>query len=204
MRRVFLSLGVLLGAAAASCDGGESDCDCAEVGCFADMCTKTAFVLAESIPANFGGIAGADQLCAQQAAAAKLPGTYKAWLSDANTGPFDSFSKSTVPYVLPDGSEFASDWEALRERGPTKPIDITAAGAKLDLPEQTSVWTGTGTDGRSENFNGASKFCQGWTTNSIDDFAYVGYLSKHSEKKDWTQGAFPPCTGRGLLYCFQQ
>jgi hypothetical protein len=197
-------LGVLLGAAAAACGGDEVDCDCAEVGCFADMCTKTVFVLAAPVPADFGGLAGADQLCAQQAAGAKLSGTYYAWLSDSAQGPFDRFSKSTVPYVLPDGSPVAEDWDALRVSGPATPIDMNASGVRLEGDDDTRVWSGTGPDGRSEDFNGASNFCTNWSRKVMDDFTYVGYLRERDKEFAWTRAAFLPCTGTGLLYCVQQ
>jgi hypothetical protein len=204
MRTALFSFGVLLGAAAGACDGGGEDCDCAEVGCFADTCTKKVFVLAAAVSADFGGIAGADQLCAQQAAAAKLSGTFYAWLSDSSRGPFDRFSKSEVPYVLADGTKIAEDWEGLRVNGPLTPIDMSAAGMRLADADDTRVWTGTGPDGRSENFNGASNFCTGWTRKVIEDFTYVGLLRERDTADSWTQGEFPTCTGKGLLYCFQQ
>lgn len=199
-----MSLGVLLGAAAAACGGDEVDCDCAEVGCFADMCTKTVFVLAAPVTADMGGVAGADQLCAQQALGAKLSGSFKAWLSDSTQGPFDRFSKSTVPYVLADGSQIAEDWEALRVNGPLAPIDMSAAGVRLADGDDTRVWSGTGPDGRNEDFNGASNFCSNWSRKVIDDFTYVGYLRERAKTESWTQGAFLSCTGTGLVYCFQQ
>jgi hypothetical protein len=199
-----LSLGVLLGAAAAACGEDEVKCDCAEVGCFADVCTKTVFVLAAPVAADMGGVAGADQLCAQQAAGAKLAGTYYAWLSDSSQGPFDRFSKSTVPYVLPDGSTIAEDWEGLRQNGPLAPIDMSAAGVRLADGDDTRVWSGSGPDGRSEDFNGASNFCTNWSRKVMDDFTYVGYLRDRAKADAWTQGAFLPCTGVGLVYCFQQ
>jgi hypothetical protein len=204
MRLVFLLLGALLGATTASCGEDGPDCDCAEAGCFADTCTKTAFVLAAPVPAKLGGLAGADMLCAQQAAAAGLPGSFRAWLSDANSGPFDRFSRATVPYVLPDGKPIADDWEDLRLMGPSLPIDMTAAGVTLDAANDARVWSGSGPDGRSEDFNGASNFCSGWSRSSIDDFTYVGKLRERGNKSDWTMGSFLPCTGDGLLYCFQQ
>lgn len=199
-----MCLGLVLGAAAAACGEDEVDCDCAEVGCFADMCTKKVFVLAAPVTADMGGVAGADQLCAQQAAGAKLTGTYLAWLSDSSQGPFNRFSKSTVPYVLADGSQIAEDWEALRTNGPTAPIDMSAAGVRLADGDDTRVWSGSGPDGRSENFNGASNFCSNWSRKVIDDFTYVGYLRQRKDSVSWTQGAFLSCTGTGLVYCFQQ
>lgn len=204
MRTVLVSFGVFLGAVAGACDSGGEDCDCAEVGCNAEMCTKTVFVLAAGVAADFGGVNGANQLCAQQAAAAKLPGTFYAWLSDSTGGPYDRFSKSEVPYVLADGTRIAEDWEGLRLNGPLTPIDMTAAGMRLADPDDTRVWSGSGPDGRAEDKNGASNFCSDWSRKVIEDFTYVGLLRERNNQDSWTLGEFPSCTGTGLLYCFQQ
>lgn len=52
--------------------------------------------------ANLGGVGGADAICAAEAAAAGLEGTFLAWLSDATHSPKDRPPQSTGPYVLPD------------------------------------------------------------------------------------------------------
>lgn len=202
MRSVILGLG-LVAAIAVGCAGDEDDCDCAEIGCFADMCTKTVFVTAEPVAAKFGGIAAADQLCAQQAAAAMLPGTYYAWLSDGNQAPIDRFSQSTVPYVLPDGVQVAENFAALRTT-PPPPIDVNAAGQKVDGADNARVWTGTGVDGRADNYSNGSNYCTGWSRNVIEDFTVVGWLRERSTTQDWSRAKLVPCTGDGYLYCFQQ
>jgi hypothetical protein len=202
MRSVIFGLG-LVAAIAVGCAGDENDCDCAEVGCFADMCTKTVFVTAEPVAAKFGGVAAADQLCAQQAAAAMLPGTYYAWLSDGSQSPYDRFSKSTVPYMLPDGVQVANDFVALRSE-PPPPIDVTAAGQKVMAVDDAAVWTGTGVDGRADTFNNASNYCSGWSRSVIEDFTLIGLLRERVKPEDWTRAKLVPCTGDGYLYCFQQ
>ena len=196
-------LGMCLGVVTCGDDEGP-DCDCAEVGCFADMCTKTVFVTAEPVTAKFGGVAVADQMCAQQAAAAGLPGTYLAWLSVTGTQPRGRFSESTVPYALPDGTQVAADWDALLTDGPSAPIDMTAAGAKAAGADDTKVWTGTDREGRADTYNNASTFCMNWSRNVIEESVIVGFLRKRGKAGDWTLGNLTPCTGDGYLYCFQQ
>ncbi len=209
MRPVLLSLGVVsalaLGAATAACGGDDGpDCDCAEVGCFADMCTKTVFVLSEPINADFGGVAAADQLCAQQASAAGLPGVFQAWLGDLSHSPHLRSSQSTVPYTLPDGTMVAEDWTMLTSTGPTVAIDMTAAGTRLMEADDFRVWTGTSREGRADTFNGASNYCANWTSNTMEEFVYIGYLRKRGKVGDWSTGALLACTGLGTVYCFQQ
>lgn len=204
MRNVLL-LGLgLVASVAAGCVGDDvDDCECAEAGCFASICTKTIFVTAEPIPAKFGGVEAADQVCAQQATAAMLPGTYLAWLSDGAHSPFQRFSKSTVPYVLPDGSQVAADYEALRS-DPIGAIDVTAAGQQATGADDAKVWTGTGVDGRADTFNNASNYCTSWTRSVIEEFAVIGFLRERGKVEDWTRAKLVPCTGDGYLYCVQQ
>ena len=202
MRSVLLGLG-LVASVAVGCAGEGDDCDCAEAGCFASMCTKTVFVTAEPVAAKFGGIAAADQMCAQQAAAAMLPGTYYAWLSTGTSSPFNRFSKSTVPYVLPDGTPVADDYEALRS-DPIAAIDVTAAGQKSTGADDARVWTGTGVDRRADTFNKAWNLCSEWSGMVIDESVIVGQLRKRIKADDWTRSRLVPCTGDGYLYCFQQ
>ncbi len=202
MRSVIFGLG-LVAAVAVGCGDEGDDCDCAAAGCFADVCTKTVFVTAEPVAAKFGGVEAADQLCAQQAAAAQLPGVYLAWLSDGSHSPFQRFSKSTVPYVRTDGTQVATDFEALRSE-PPGPIDLSAAGQKVGGADDAKVWTGTGVDGRADTFNNASNYCSTWSRNVIDDSVIVGLLRTRAKAEDWTRAKLVPCTGDGYLYCFQQ
>ena len=200
-----LCLGAGLLAATTACNEDEAvDCGCEEAGCFAPMCTKMAFVLAKPMSAKFGGVAAADQMCAQEAAAAGLPGLYYAWLSEADAGPRDRFSRSTVPYTLPDGTTLADDWAGLVGAGPAAPIDMTAAGGKVAGKDDDRVWTGTDRDGRASSYNNASNFCSGWSRNSINDSVVVGLLRKRAKAGDWTLGDLVPCTGDGWVYCVQQ
>jgi len=200
-----LGLGASVAVAVAACGGEEGvDCDCDAVGCFAAMCTKTAFVLAEPMSTDFGGVSAVDQMCAQQAAAAGLPGTYFAWLAQDSGGPADRFSQSTVPYTLPDGTMLAADWEVLTSTGPTSPIDMTAAGTKVEAADDDHVWTGTDRAGEANDFNTASNYCSGWSRNNIMDFVVVGFLRQRGKVGDWALGNLVPCTGQGYVYCFQQ
>ncbi len=199
-----LGVGALLAAVAACGDEDSVDCGCEEVGCSAPMCTKIAFVLSAAMPAKFGGLVAADQMCAQQASAAGLPGSYLAWLSDESTGPSDRFSKVTVPYTLPDGTMLADSWDALTSSGPTAPIDVNAAGVKVGGADDDPVWTGTNRAGESDSYNNASNFCSGWSRNVIEDSVLTGYLRKRGKMGDWTLGDLVPCTGNGWVYCMQQ
>lgn len=198
-----LSLGALVSLACG--DDGGPVCDCTVAGCYAAACTKTVFVTSETTPATFGGVAQADKICQDAAAAAGLQGTFYAWLSDATTSPFMRFGESTVPYRLVDGVQIADDWQSLVDLGPAAPIDVDARGQKVADPAMSEVvWTNTGRDGRAEDYSTASNYCQNWTNNGPEDQAVVGWLTKRGQPDDWTFAVVQPCTGAARLYCFQQ
>lgn len=71
--------------------------------------SKTVFVTSGTYTGNLGGLTGADQECNTLAAAANLPGTYKAWLSTSNGSPSTRFVQSSVPYKLVDDTVIAED-----------------------------------------------------------------------------------------------
>lgn len=207
MRRALLHLSLgSLSVIAGAC-GGEpgEDCDCAEIGCAAEGCTKTVFVTPEAHPANFGGLAQADALCQDAATRAGLEGTYYAWLSTSTSSPNDRFSKTEAPHVLADGTSLAAGWDALLASGPAAPIDVDASGAKVpDETQSLRVWTNTGRDGRADDYSRASDYCSDWTRNTAENFAVIGWLTRRNQADDWTYADASPCTGPAHLYCFQQ
>src|SRR5690606_24314284 len=89
--------------------GTDPDVECGGDQCFAGACQPgtVAFVTSNAYNGNFGGLAGADALCAQHAADACLPGTYMAWLSDNVSSPSTRFSQQSIPYRLVDGTQIA-------------------------------------------------------------------------------------------------
>jgi hypothetical protein len=205
MRPLLIGLGLVV--ATACGDDAEMACDCAAVGCSAEPCTKTVFVTRTEMAANFGGVTAADDLCAQEAANAGLAGTYFAWLSDATRSPFVRFSRATVPYVLPDGTAIAPDWDTLVDAGPSVPIaqHADASAVPPDDGSPAQVWTGTSIDGRADTYNNASNYCSNWTRNVLEESALVGWVYERVKPGlDWTRANLVPCTGSGYLYCFQQ
>ncbi len=73
---------------------------------------KTVFVTSITFDGNTGGLAGADEKCqadADRPASIVPEGTYLAWLSDGTDSPDTRFTKSSHPYILPDGTMIAED-----------------------------------------------------------------------------------------------
>jgi len=106
---------------------------------------------------NFGGVAFADQVCADEARLASLTGTFIAFVSDATTSARDRIEGSRG-WVRVDGTPIgdtpASMFDSLAIFGTA---NQTASGALLS---GTSTWTGT--DPRAS----PSANCVGWISNS--------------------------------------
>ena len=144
-----------------------------------------------------GGTAGGDSDCNTEATSAHLPGTYKAWLSTATTGdnPASSFTQSTIPYILVDGSEVAANWTGLVSGSLFHPIDETASG----LPEfGVNVWTGTTSAGAPATYK-----CQGWASSLSTAFGALGQSA--ATDTTWSSGVVvATCDNAFHLYCFEQ
>ena len=76
---------------------------------------KIVFVTSTTYSGNLGGLAGADAECQAQADSASLLGTFKAWISDSTTDATDTarFTRSIAPYLLPDGTLVANNFNHL-------------------------------------------------------------------------------------------
>lgn len=154
------------------------------------------------------GVAGADATCASQAAAAGLPGEFKAWLSDIEHDAADRLTHSTKPYVLVNGTIIANSWVELLQFDLQHAIDRDEHGTELamDIPY---VWTGTRIDGRAYPWTPGGTTtsnprldCTLWS--SIDGgVGIVGLWS--ATNMTWTDtSSGHVCTESAHLYCFQQ
>jgi hypothetical protein len=153
---------------------------------------------------DLGGLDGADAKCQADAAAAGLPGTWTAWLSDDTTNARDRIPDGE--YQLVDGARVASSLADLTGGSLDAPINLTALGET----NNDRVWTGTNPDGTRTPSN-----CSGWTnaeqpvscTAGDPDCATMGVSSQTDS--NWTFEADTPstpflsfCSGRRYLYCF--
>lgn len=145
--------------------------------------------------ADLGGLEGADALCASQAAMAGLDGEFRAWLSTLGVAAADRLTRSTLRYVLVDGTVIARDWEDLTDGEIAAPIDLDASGQSRG----GDVWTGTLPSGLPY----ANGDCVGFTGNSESDgIALCG--TTQSSLANWTANATPDCSTRLRLFCIEQ
>ncbi len=162
---------------------------------------KLIFVAEAVQNASFGGLLGADSICQQDAKAAGLPGIYLAWMSDSKSSPSTRFTRSTVPYVMPNGVSVAEDWGDLTN-GPDGAINITADGGSF--PDRY-VYTNTDMDGTPVE-TAPSKICDDWTS-SASPTNVAGGDTMPQFVGAWTRGDFISC-GPAFpvygIYCFEQ
>jgi hypothetical protein len=140
---------------------------------------------------DLGGLAGADAICQERAAAAGLPGTdWTAWLSDSTENAIDRIPDGQ--YRLVDGTQVADDKADLTDGRLKAEIILTENGQE----RSASVWTGTG-----QNGNGTLNNCNDWTVNSAESVGDVGFNGYTEDF--WT--LLPPpaqCSEQYHLYCF--
>ena len=192
-----------------TCPGGT----CQAGVCQPSVSGKIVFVGSQKHTGNFGGIPGADSYCQNLASAAGLSGTFRAWLSAGTyaSSPASRFNKSTIPYVLVDGTVIANNWADLTDGSIQHPINVNENGG----PANTSmVYSFTRVDGSQGLFGSASEdcyggdcHCNGWTITATGGSptpgSAVGQTTKSND--DWTDYSFGNfCGGSYPLYCFQQ
>lgn len=157
---------------------------------------KYVFVTSAKSVAAFGGIVGADAICAAaatQGKAALKTRVFKAWVSMGDVSPANRFATKTLPYRRIDGELFAADFTALTTTGPVKPVAFLEDG--VDAPSEP-VWTGTHTSGLSA----FPSNCGDWA--SLAGSATIG----RPLRKDafWTEDPAPMgCNQTAHLYCFE-
>ena len=162
---------------------------------------KTVFITNVSYKSNLGGLAGADDKCQSQAddPASIVPsGTYMAWLSDGTDSPNSRFTKSSHPYVLPDGTKIAENYTDLTDGSILHEINIDPIGEPTGWQ---SFWSSTNSDGTS-----SQKFltCVGWTWTDTSTYSHA--MLGHTGKKSnlWSHNNREKCRPYYRLACFQQ
>jgi hypothetical protein len=166
----------------------------------ADPIEKTVFVTSAKFKGNLGGLTGADAKCQAEAdgPATIVPsGTYLAWLSDGTDSPDTRFTKSSHPYVLPDGTKIAEDFTDLTDGSLLQKINIDPTGKALGMQ---LFWTGTKSDGTTYQL---FVTCAGWTGDTwpgangqVGSTIQTGTL--------WSSYQHDRCKRSHKLACFQQ
>jgi len=168
--------------------------------------SNTIFVTSTTHNGNLGGLAGADAICAARAAAAGLPGVFKAWLSDANVSTENRLSHSVAPYVNVAGEWIASNWDDLTDNDLRSPINMDENGNIIDVAggAEDEAWTYTYWNGQAANIVDPGYddryACSSWT--SIDFDGISGTTS--ANHSGWTWWNIRDCSNELRLYCVEQ
>ena len=181
-------------AAPADAGGGTPAADAApgEPDAAAAPASKVIFVTSTGHTGNLGGPAGADAICAARAAAADLPGTFKAWVSASGEAARDRLHHGDGPYLRTDGVQVADDWADLVDGSLDAPVSRDENGAAVE----DDAWTGTLPSGAS------TTSCSGFTSSSAGNAGVCG--STTATGSSWTDNIVPPCYLELRLYCVEQ
>lgn len=137
------------------------------------------------------GPSGFDEVCNQLAHAAKIPGTFVAYVSDGTNPPWFTLAvKQSVGWALPDGTNLYKE----SDRPPTPPatpLDMTERCTRVD--DDLGAWTGAVIGGALR------KTCGVWRA-SNDEGSYGNPKSKAAA---WEASASSACTTQRHLYCFE-
>ena len=191
------------------CSGG-TPCLPASCECVAPELLSMVFVTSSTFDGDLGGLAGADAACQALADAESLGGTYKAWLSDGGSGPDSRFTRKQWPYVNPNGTVIAHNWQDLTDGELENSINIDESGNDVGV---AGAWTNTGSDG-SPAVVPFTEHCSAWTSSSSRETGIVGachFTGGPDSLFDWTASGALPCdisqnyVSQLLhLYCFEQ
>jgi hypothetical protein len=156
---------------------------------------NVAFVTAGTYGAAMGGLAGADAICASDASAAGLPGTFVALLSTPTVNARDRVAGARG-WVREDGAPVADMLgAALMQSELFDPIDHDATGTRVDygIPY---AWTGSLYSG---TYDLGDANCAAWTSTSGN--AMTGRFDRTTP--DAIEGAIVSCTVQAHVYCFE-
>ena len=173
--------------------------------------------------ADLGGLAGADALCQQLAAAAGAGAkTWRAYLSTQGAGAINAKDRiGRGPWLNAKGEVIAKDVAELHTTGGnlTKATALTEKGTVVkgrgDTPNEHDMLTGTQMDGTAFP-PGEDRTCGNWTKNSTEGSAMLGHsdrtgLDESVAAKSWnashpSRGCTPDglksTGGAGYFYCF--
>lgn len=208
------------------CNDGETLCDgtctnlgtdpmnCNECGreCVDDLlcsngtCAPKRYVFAtdQTFPGAIGGLGGGDGICQLAAQIAQLDGTYKAWMSDGEQWPRETFSSSPGVYVLREGEVVAFSFEQLVSGSLVNPINRTEFGELIGPTPacngavEFGVWTGTNAAGQQELPD-----CGGWMLGGDVPRGRVG--DAMATDANWSAtDCQEPCNVLLRIYCVAQ
>jgi hypothetical protein len=187
-----------------------------------------SFFVTSAVPGtgNLGGLAGADQICQNLAAAAGAGGkTWHAYLSQqaqGNTPAVNARGRiGPGPWYNAKGQLIASNvgdlhGDQARDRNSIrKASSLTEKGEMIngfgDMPNQHDMLTGSDSDGRAFT-DGLDHTCNNWTSDAATARAMLGHHDRNGNgnvswnsahmSRDCTAAGLVATGGAGKFYCF--
>jgi hypothetical protein len=153
---------------------------------------RLAFVTSASY--LIGGAETPDAVCAAEASAADVAGSFKAFIAFEGVSPASRFDLNGAPWVRPDGVRIVGDAGELASDSWLAPINVQLDGTYIG---NYAVWFGAP---RSDQ-PGSTSTCSDWTDD--DAQTYAGYLSAASS---WpiVSNQVPCSADYAHLYCLEE
>jgi len=154
--------------------------------------TKTVFISSLLYNGNLGGLAGADEKCNTLTRAARLKGTFKAWLSDTKESPTTRFTvQPSYVYSLTDGSLIANNCADLTDGTIDHVINKSEKAELLPLPRP--AWTNTTIYGAIAELD-VNVQCHSWSfgDHNLRTYGIVGDPVSHFTG-GWTSSTYITC-----------
>jgi len=148
------------------------------------------FVTSAAVAIGSLNVAGADQTCAAAAAAAQLPGQFRAWLSTSTTDALDRL-QGARGWVRPDGAPFADTLADIAAGRIFNAAFLDENGARVS----GLVITGTAVNGRVDRVLDCDDWSAGATGRAIAG-------TTDGTTGVWTYFTTLPCSEPARLYCF--
>jgi len=180
---------------------GVTDRMCPSGKCVKGYCVRRVFVTSATHTADVGGISLSNlTYCGPTVTDPLFPNTsFFVWLSDTDTSVRDTFESTLAPFVLPDGTPVANDFNAFTNPssgGLLHAINMTEDGGD---GRGFYVWTGTGLGGYK--YDGGSIECMDWHTETGQD-AVVG--TTDASDSTWTLLGTAGCSTQAHFYCVER
>jgi len=159
------------------------------------------FLSSETFTGGIGGLAGADNICRNDAVAAGLANapSFVAWLSTSAVSAANRLIiLAASPYYRTDGVMVASSGTQLVSGSLQNPINVQANGLTVT---PGSVWTATLSNGTPACTDDSCD-CSAWTSSSAAQSGTAG--SSGSTGSTWTNSTPLTCNNSARVYCMQQ
>lgn len=169
-------------------DANAVDDDSCSNLCFSSFNTIFVTSTTYTIP-TLGGVAGADALCQERAAASGLSGNFVAWISDGSSSVLSRLGAARG-WLRPDGLPFA---DSIETNAVYYPPSVTELGTTVD---DVTVALG----GYPRDTEGG---CSDWTVTAPDQFFMSGDPTGGFGAWNGSFGSLA-CNGNFRLYCLQR